>query len=206
MLFFSEQNTNQMHQLLEDGKDYLELQKRYIGLQSAETLTKLLSAIAVWAIVILVGALVLLFACVALAFWLGSITGSIAIGFSVIAAVLLLLIIVIYANRKRWITEPASAFLVSLTAPPAPNETYAQSIEQTTAERTRVGAELAMRRNQMKQTAQTLLEPTTKAASKWESAGNLIQNGMAIFKGIQWGVSAIAAVRLMLGGKKRRRR
>ena len=206
MLFFSEQNTNQMHQLLEDGKNYLELQKRYIGLQSAETLTKLLSAVAVWAIVILVGTLVLLFASVALAFWLGSLTGSIAVGFSIIAALLLLLIIIIYANRKRWITEPASKFLVGLTAPPAADETYAQSIEQTTAERTRVGAELIQRRNQMKLTAQTLLEPAAKTASKWESAGNLIQNGMAIFKGIQWGVSAIAAIRLMLGGKKRRRR
>lgn len=204
-MFFSEQNTNQMHQLLEEGKTYLSLQKRYLGLQAAEMLTKLLTAIAVWAIVILGGTIFLLFASFALAIWIGQLLNSSLAGFAIMAAMVALLILIIYVNRKTLIMAAVARFVVNLTAPPAANETYAQSAELTAAERVRTGTELSVRRAQMKESAQSLFEPTAKAANKWESASNLIHNGVAIFKGIQMGVSAISAIKLMLGGKRRRR-
>ena len=205
-MFFSEQNTDQMHQLLEEGKEYLSLQKRYWGLQTAEMLTKLLTAIAVWAIIILGGTIVLLFTSFALAFWIGKLLDSSIAGFAIMAGVTALLIVIVYANRKTWIMAAIARFVVNLTAPPAANETYAQSAELTSAERMKTGTELTLRRTQIRQSAQALLEPTAKAKNKWESASNLLHNGMAIYKGLQLGVSVIAAIRVMLGGKKRRRR
>ena len=205
-MLFSNQSTNQMHQLLKEGKEYLNLQKRYLGLQSAEMLTQLLSAILLWAVIILVGTLVLLFASFALAHWIGELTGSTVLGFGCMAIVLMAVIGLVYVRRKAWIVAPVAHFVVHLTAPPAEHETYAFSPELTTAERVKVGSELAERRTQMRQSAQALLEPTTKAANKWESATNILHNGMAIFRGVQMGMSAIAAVRLMLRGNKRRKR
>lgn len=205
-MFFSERNTAQMQQLLEEGKEYLSLQKRYWGLQTAEMLTKLLTAIVVWAIIILAGTIVMLFASFALAMWIGKLMNNSIAGFAIMAGVTAILITIVYANRKKWIMAAIARFIVNLTAPPAANETYAQSAELTAAERMRTGTELAERRTQMRQSAQSLFEPTAKAANKWESASNLFHNGMAIFRGVQLGVSAIAAIRMMLGGKKRRRR
>ena len=206
MSFVNRHSTSQMQQLLEEGKQYLMLQKHYLGLQSAEMLTKLLSGIVVWAMIILGGSFALLFASFALAYWVGQISGSLIIGFGVMALVLILLILLIYVNRKAWIMAGVARFVVNLTAPPTKDETYALSAELTTAERVKVGTELAERRMLIKQSAQTLFEPTAKAANKWESASNLIHNGMVILKGIRMGVSAIAAVRTMLGGKKKWRR
>lgn len=205
-MFFSEENTNQMQQLLEEGKEYLSLQKRYWGLQTAEMLTKLLTAIAVWAIIILAGTIVLLFASFALAFWIGKLLDSSVAGFAIMAGITALLIVIVYVNRKTLITAAIARFVVNLTAPPAANETYAQSAELTAAERVRTGTELAHRRTQIRQSAQAILEPTAKARNKWESASNLFHNGMAVFRGIQLGVSAIAAIRMVLGGKKKKRR
>lgn len=204
MLFFSEQNTQQIHQLLEEGKEYLLLQKRYLGLQSAEMLTKLLTGIAVWAIIILVGALVLLFGSFALAFLLAKFTGSVVIGFGIMALVLALIIFIVYVNREAWIMAAVAKFVVNITAPPAQDETYALSPALTAAESEKVRTELTQRRMQMKQSAQTLLEPSKATSNRWELASGLLRNSATIFKGIQLGASAIAAVRLLLGGKKRR--
>lgn len=206
MSFVNGHSTSQMQQLLEEGKQYLQLQKHYLGLQSAEMLTKLLTGIAVWAMVILGGSIVLLFASFALAYWIGQLSGSLIIGFGVMALALTLLILLVYANRKAWIMAGVARFVVNLTAPPAKDETYALSADLTTAERVKVGTELAERRLQIKQSAQQLLEPTAKATNKWSLASNLVHNSMTIFRGIQLGVSAIAAVRTMLGGKRRWKR
>ena len=76
MLFANEQMTSQMGALLEEGRQYWNLQKKYLGLHTAEVLTRLLSRIALVLILILVGSLVLLFGSFALAFWLGALLDS----------------------------------------------------------------------------------------------------------------------------------
>ena len=91
MLFANEQMTSQMGALLEEGRQYWNLQKKYLGLHTAEVLTRLLSRIALVLILILVGSLVLLFGSFALAFWLGALLDSTTLGFCIIAGLLLLL-------------------------------------------------------------------------------------------------------------------
>ena len=81
MTFSNEQTTSRMSQLFEQARRYLTLQKDYLSLNSVEILTRLFSAIALAAILILVGFLVILFGSFALAYWIGGMLGSHILGF-----------------------------------------------------------------------------------------------------------------------------
>lgn len=191
MLFANEQMTSQMGALLEEGRQYWNLQKKYLGLHTAEVLTRLLSRIALVLILILTGSLVLLFGSFALAFWLGALLDSTTLGFCIIAGLLLLLAFVVYANRVNWIVAPTTRFLVSLLA----TSLVVPSQEGIAMEKRHLREQLDDYQRDMKDTANALLSPLPEAKNRWDSAANLFQNGMSIYRGIQLGVSAIVALR-----------
>lgn len=203
MFFDNGQTTEQMSNLFTEAKEYLSLQKQNLSLQTAEVLTKILSAVALWAIVILVGALVLLFASFAIAFWLGGLLGNTVWGFVIIAAVLLVVTLLVYANRTAWIIVPITRFMVGLFASTLASPTR----EGVAMEKVRVQEKLNENQLQMRDTASTLFTPQAEARNRWDRASNLLQNGMSLYRGLQLGLSAIAAFRVMFGkGKLRRRR
>ncbi len=68
--------------------------------------------------------------------------------------------------------------------------------ERVRLERDRSGQRIA-------DAARQLLAPPPAATSKADIALSLLQNGMSIAKGVQTGVSVVAAVRTMLGLKRR---
>lgn len=202
MMFANEQMTSQMGQLLEEGKHYWELQKQYLSLHSAEVLTRLLSTVALILILILVGSLVLLFGSFALAYWLGDLLGSSVLGFGIIALALLLVGLIVFANRKSWIVRPTTRFMVGLFS----NSLAIPTQEAITLEKAHLRQQLEDNQREMKETATTLLAPLPEAKNRWDSAANLLQNGMSIYRGIQLGVSAIVALRSVfkLGRRKRK--
>ena len=106
--------TKQLTGLIDEAKHYYQLEKRCLGLHGAESLTVLLSRIALWAIVLLVGFLVLLFSSLTFAFWIGELTGSVLIGVGSVAAFLLLIGLIVYSRRQAWIEEPIARFLATL--------------------------------------------------------------------------------------------
>lgn len=200
-MFNNERMTTQMEQLLGEGRRYWELQKQYLSLHSAEILTRLLSTIVLLLILILVGSMVLLFASFALAYWLGELLGSSILGFGIISAVLLLLVLLIYAKRQDWIVRPTTRFMVGLLA----TSLTVPSQEAITLEKEHLRQQLEENQRTIKETTNNLLSPLPQARNKWDNASNWIQNGMAIFKGIQIGVSAFAAMRTIfkIGRHKR---
>lgn len=202
MFFDSGQTTEQMSQLFSEAKQYWSLQKQHLSLQTTEVLTRLLSAIALWAIVILVGSLVLLFASFAIAFWLGGLLGNTVWGFVIIAAVLFAVTLLVYVNRTAWIIVPVTRFMVSLFASSLASPTR----EGVAMEKVRVQEKLDESQLQMRETANTLLSPQPEARNRWERAAGLFQNGMSLYRGLQLGLSAIAAFRVIFGKGKRRRR
>ena len=139
MNFTNEQTTARMTDLFEQARRYLRLQKDYLSLHGVEVLTRLFSAIALAAILILVGFLVVLFGSFALAYWLGELLGSHILGFTIIAGVLLLCTLLVYANRKAWIVLPTTRFMVSLLTPQITIPTQ----EGITLEKERVHDQLA---------------------------------------------------------------
>lgn len=202
MFFENGQTTEQMSRLFTEAKQYWTLQKQHLSLQTTEVLTRLLSAIALWAIVILIGSLVLLFASFAIAFWLGGLLGNTVWGFVIIAAVLLVVTLLVYANRTAWIIVPVTRFMVSLFVSSLTSPTR----EGVAMEKVRVQEKLDESQLQIRETASTLLSPLPEAKNRWDRATGLFQNGMSIYRGLQLGLSAIAAFRAIFGRGKRRRK
>ena len=198
----NEQTTSQFTHLFQQVKDHLTLQKELLSLNSAQVLTRLFSAILLWTVLLLVGSMVLLFAGFALAYWLGTLLNNEVLGFAIVAGGLLLVSFIFYVNRKAWVVVPTTQFIVSLLA-----SALTQPTEEGLAqEKERVTQKLEENQNEIKETANRLMAPIPAARNRWESAANLLQNGWNIYRGLQMGLSAIAAIRSVFGlGRKRRR-
>lgn len=192
-----------MSQLIEQARQYFTLQKNYLSLHGVEILTRLFSAIALAAILILVGFLVILFGSFALAYWIGELLDSQILGFVIIAALLLLTAVLVWANRMAWIVMPTVHFMIGLLA----TEVVQPTLEGVVAEKKRLEEQLADSQLEMKDNAHQLLVPQPEARNRWEYAINLFHNGLTIFRGVQLGLSFIEATRRIFGlGKKRRRK
>ena len=201
MLFTNEQTTAQLGQLMEEAQQWWRLQKNYVGLQGTQILTRLFSAIALWAILILVGSMVLLFASFAVAYWLGELLGSTMLGFAIIAATLFLAVMLFYVNRYNWIVKPTTRFMVSLFV----SHIAVPTEEGVAMEKEHVRQQLQQSQEQLKDTAGDILTPASEPRSGWEHAGYLLQNGMTIFRGVQIGLGAITAFRKVFKlGRKRK--
>ena len=202
MLFVNEQMTSQMGQLFQEGCRYWDLQKQYLGLHTAEVLTRLLATIALVLILILIGSLVLLFGSFALAYWLGELTGSLLLGFGIIALTLLLIAVVIYANRTNWIVRPTTRFMVGLLA----SSLTVPTQEGIDMQKAHLREQLNVNEQELKDTASTLLAPIPAAKDRWDSASNLLMNGLSIYRGIQFGVSAVMALRNILKPRRKKKK
>ena len=116
---FNLKNTEySLKDLIAEIKSYILLQKRCMALDIAEKLIVLLSAIVVGALCLILGAIVLFFCSLALAFWIGNMCGNILWGFLCVGAITALLAIIVYCNRNRWITQPLARMIVKLFITP----------------------------------------------------------------------------------------
>ena len=105
--------SSSIQSLWTEAKSYLELQKEYLKLDSAEKLSVLLSAVATTALCLVLALVALIFFVIAFAFWLAKLVG-IAQSFTIMGGVLLLVIIVTLLFRKRWIVQPVARFVAKL--------------------------------------------------------------------------------------------
>ena len=200
-MFANEKTTAQMGHLFDEAKRYWELQKQHLCLNSAEILTRLFSTLVLVLILILVGSLVLLFGSFALAYWLGELLDSMLLGFGIIAGVLLLLALLVYANRYSWIVRPTTQFMVSLLA----SSLTVPTQEGITIEKAHLRQQMDENLRDLKESANTLLAPLPAAKNRWDSASYWFQNGMNIYRGIQLGASAIVALRTIFNLGRRRK-
>lgn len=105
--------TSSIQSLWTEAKSYLELQKEYLKLDSAEKLSVLLSAVATAAICLILGLAALFFFVIAFALWLAKMVGA-AWSFTIVGGMMLLFIIIILLLRKRWIVQPVARFVAGL--------------------------------------------------------------------------------------------
>ena len=120
----------------------------------------------------------------------------------IIAAVLLLCAFLVYVNRKAWIVLPTTRFMVGLLASKLTHPTE----EGIAVEKERLREQLNDNQGEMKETTSTLLSPLPEARTRWESVSHLLQNGFTLYRGLQLGLSALAAARTVFGLGKRRRK
>ncbi len=100
--------------LVDEVRHYLRLQRNYFALDAVEKATRLLSAVAVAAVCLMLGGMVLFFALYALAEWAGTLLGNTAGGFALVAALLLAMAVIFYCRRKQWVVQPLARLMASL--------------------------------------------------------------------------------------------
>lgn len=108
--------TEQFRTLLRETRRYLLLQKRFVALDVADKLIAILSTIAIAVVCFVLGVMVLFFLTFALAYWIGQMAGSLALGFLAIALLHLILVFIFYHNRTRWIIMPLARMMSALFA------------------------------------------------------------------------------------------
>ena len=96
-----------------EAKNYLELQKEYLKLDSAEKLSVLLSAVATAAVCLILALTALFFFVIAFALWLAKMVGA-AWSFTIVGGAMVLFIIIVLLARKRWIVQPIARFVAGL--------------------------------------------------------------------------------------------
>ncbi len=113
-MFSNSKNIESTNKLFQEFKNYIELLKEYVKLDSAEKLTVVFSAILTIAILLLLGSIVLLFLTFSLAYYLGDVLDNLPLGFGIIALAVLLLAVIFYSNRNRMVIQPIARFMTRL--------------------------------------------------------------------------------------------
>ena len=105
--------SSDLQSLWAEVKNYLELQKQYLMMDTAEKLTVLLSAVAIAAVFLILGVVMLFFFVIAFALWLANYVGGVW-SFAIMGCSILLFMVVIFIYRKRWIVQPLARLVVGL--------------------------------------------------------------------------------------------
>lgn len=103
--------------LLLHAREYIEERIRLATLEIHDVVSRTLSGIVISLIITLLAILVVLFFSIALAWWIGREFADIYVGFLIVGALYLIIAIVIYLNREKWITMPVmNTFLKNITS------------------------------------------------------------------------------------------
>ena len=113
-MFSGDKNIKTIEELVAEIKNYFELQKKYVGLECVSKLVILLSALILGMIMFLIGTVAFILTAFCMSSLVGDLTGSLTLGYASVAAFFVVLAIVVYVNRSRWITTPIVNFLGNL--------------------------------------------------------------------------------------------
>lgn len=101
-------------QLYGEVKKYIELQGEYVKVEIVEKMTILLSTLLIIGLVLVLVMAVLFYLCFSLAYTLETFFGSLAMSFSVISGIYILLIVLLLVFRKSLVINPLVRFLSNL--------------------------------------------------------------------------------------------
>jgi len=106
--------TEDIREIILEVKHYLSLQKKYLAIDAAEKITKILSVVTIAAICILLGSTILLLGTFALAYWVGDLLNSLPSGFAIMAIVVALILVLFYSKRNVWVIQPLARMMAQL--------------------------------------------------------------------------------------------
>ena len=109
-----EKYTDNFRKLLQETKHYLNLQKEYALMDTADKLTVILSTVAISAICFVLCAMILFFLTFALAYWIGNLTGNLSLGFISISTLLAIILLIAFKKRNAWVVQPLARMMVRL--------------------------------------------------------------------------------------------
>lgn len=97
--------------IIDEGKQYVGLQKQYMRLTAADKLTRLISQLIIIVVMGVVGFVIFIFAGLALVHYAGSLTGNLALCFAVYTLLLVLSLILFWSKRRAWVILPVAHIL-----------------------------------------------------------------------------------------------
>ena len=109
----SDKNVENIGQLAQLLKKYVELQKEYLKLDVIDKIVRLITALTLTIVLLLLGVAVLFYLSFACVYWLEPITGT-DLAFFIIAIFFLTLLLIVFLNRKTWIQRPLVRFLADV--------------------------------------------------------------------------------------------
>lgn len=114
MIFLSNSYKEEWKSLLQEVRNFLRLEVRYVALDATERVALLLGELILFLVMFFFGFLVLLTGAFSGAYWLGTLLGSLAAGFLVMSLLLLLLLLLVYVNRMNWIFLPVMRMITNI--------------------------------------------------------------------------------------------
>lgn len=113
-MFSNDKNIETIAQLVEEIKSYIGLKAEYAKLDAAEKIVRLLTALTLTAVAFIIIMIMLLHLSFAAAYSLSALVGGMAPAFCILTAFYLLLLILLFVYRKKWIERPLVRFITSI--------------------------------------------------------------------------------------------
>lgn len=113
-MFSSDRNIETISQLITEIKRYVELRAESFEIDIVRKLSQLVAALVLGAVLFMLACLAILFVSMMAAASLASLLGSQAVAYAIVVAFYIILGLIIYYKRKRWIEIPLTAFLAHL--------------------------------------------------------------------------------------------
>lgn len=113
-MFSSDRNIETISQLITEIKRYVELRAECFEIDIVRKLSQLVAALVLGAVLFMLACLAILFVSMMAAASLAPLLGSQAVAYAIVVAFYIILGIIIYYKRKRWIEFPLTAFLAHL--------------------------------------------------------------------------------------------
>lgn len=192
-MFGFAETQKQMQNLLLETREYVGLQKKALLVETRDKLSVLLSSLAIAVVCLLLGGMVLLFFSFFLAYILGQALGNTALGFACVTAFVLLLLIIFWNMRTRWVIRPITSMLHALFTvdnQPLAGEEVTQQLHES--------------QTRMSENFSQLLHTGKAPANKAEAVSSWISRGVAAYEGVRIGISIIRALGNVFGRRRRR--
>ncbi len=113
-MFSSDRNIETISQLIVEIKRYVELRAECLQIDFVSKMSRLLTAIVLFVVLFMLSALAVMFMSMTAAAALAPIVGGMAYAYAIIVVVYVMIGIVVFCNRKKWIEAPIAAFLADL--------------------------------------------------------------------------------------------
>ena len=101
-----------LHKLTDNIREYLETRIDIVKIEAAESGASAVSSMLSWLIILLVGFLVVLMLTVGTAIGIGYMIENYAAGFFIVTAFYLLIGLLLYGYREKWLRKPFSNVIV----------------------------------------------------------------------------------------------
>jgi hypothetical protein len=193
-MFGFAETKRQMQDLLLETRSYVGLQKKALLIETRDKLGTLLSRLAIAVVCLILGSLALLFFFFFLAYIVGQALGNVALGFAAVTLLVLLLLLLFWHMRTKWVILPITDMMTNLF-----------TVDDQPLETEKVSEELRESRARMNDNFQQMMHTGERPANRVDAVTSWVSRGVAAYEGLRIGLSVIRAIGTIFGRKRRRR-